>query len=861
MFEIVQQVCERNTDKLAVVSEQELLSFTQLLAAVELCAQTLQRKNCPLVVIHTASRVQAIVLMLAAIKLGKPFVPIDSDKAFDALVEQLNAVQQSSAIEQLDLATGQIHWQAFVKSVGEPLLAPFLLPELQQPGLMSVMFTSGSTGKPKGVLVPCSAVVNLLHQPSFFDLTDDDIFATYSPLSFDASTFEIFTPLLNGNTLIILDKWSVMDADILAGKVEKHSISCLWMTAGLFNKQVLSDNFEGLMQINKLFVGGDKIQFDAALQYVDCCPNNQLFNGYGPTENTVFTTVARLTNNTLFEREQVPIGQLVDGIEHQLLDSQQKPVADEDIGRLYVSGSGLSLGYLARDGQTPPGFVRIEDCAGRYYDTGDYVQRSANGQFYFVGRDDRQVKLNGHRIDLNDLEQRCLSKGLFTDVLTYMSDVADGLVLVARQLPFNPLDESELQAALMHWLNPYEVPKRLVLTDDWPLTSNNKADLKRIINLTEQDMKHQMVQNSSQNRSPVLAIVEDLLNVRVKNKHISLFDMGLDSVSIIELKKRISDELGQNIGVLALYETVNLEGLEKRLMKRYWTEEQDYYLKQTTNTDMGSISYLAQTISDDVFDIFQAARNVVEHHAGINTDKIPLNRYVEMEIDKVSDMLETLAKNGITTLAEPIPLEKKVVGNCFNISKVAVSLLRQKGIPARIRYAYCSYFYPDFSHEQALVEYWDSANGRWKRGDASMNHEIMDHLEIDVDIDLLDVSPELSQPIADVWIGCRSGKLDFADYGASVENRKRGGLGHVAHKLTHDLACLNQIELMACDFIALPKNYLMSRNLKLEAFDEVSQLLADTDFSTYRFTNTDIPLCAVPRRILRKSRFTGVNVR
>lgn len=141
-----------------------------------------------------------------------------------------------------------------------------------------------------------------------------------------------------------------------------------------------------------------------------------------------------------------------------------------------------------------------------------------------------------------------------------------------------------------------------------------------------------------------------------------------------------------------------------------------------------------------------------------------------------------------------------------------------------------------------------------------MNEEIMKHLDINIDIDLLNVSTELSQPIADVWIGCRNGELSFEQYGASVDTRKRGGIGHVAHKLTHDLACLNQLELMACDFIAPPNNYLRSKNLKLEQFDNLALILKDHDYKAYQYEQKQVPFCATPRRILRKSRFTGVNL-
>lgn len=296
-------------------------------------------------------------------------------------------------------------------------------------------------------------------------------------------------------------------------------------------------------------------------------------------------------------------------------------------------------------------------------------------------------------------------------------------------------------------------------------------------------------------------------------------------------------------------------------MSSHWGEEQEFYLIQTENTDPGKFSRFLDDVPMDITEIFRISRNVVEHHAGINTERIPIERYREMEIERIEDIFGRLATNGVTSIVEPIMLKDKVVGNCFNISKVAVSLLRAKGVPARIRYAYCTYFYPDFNHEQAIVEYWNEAEGKWLRGDASMNFEILNHLNINVDIDLLRVSEKLSAQIADIWIGCRAGQLDFSDYGASISSRKRGGLGHVAHKLIHDLACLNHIELMDCDFIAPPKRYLKSKNLDLGAFDTAARILKDMMYPEYCYGNDSIPLCVVPRRIMRRSRFSGVNVR
>ena len=290
------------------------------------------------------------------------------------------------------------------------------------------------------------------------------------------------------------------------------------------------------------------------------------------------------------------------------------------------------------------------------------------------------------------------------------------------------------------------------------------------------------------------------------------------------------------------------------------TSELEYYLQQSTNTKPGKYQYYFDDVELDITDIFHVSRNIIEHHAGINTAKIPLHRYAEMEINKVENILSLLEQNGIKNINDNIDLEDKVIGNCFNISKLAVSMLRHLGVPARMRYTYCTYFYPNYNHEQVLVEYWDKDEKIWRRGDASMNEEILAHLGIDVDIDLLNVSTSLSMPIADVWLACRRGDMDFKEFGASIENKKRAGIGHIAHKLTHDLACLNNLELMSCDFIAPPANYLRNKNLNLRDFDQVARMLKDSNFYRIQYQNGYIPFCAKPRRILRKSRFSGVNI-
>ncbi|MEX3238720.1 transglutaminase-like domain-containing protein [Serratia quinivorans] len=301
-------------------------------------------------------------------------------------------------------------------------------------------------------------------------------------------------------------------------------------------------------------------------------------------------------------------------------------------------------------------------------------------------------------------------------------------------------------------------------------------------------------------------------------------------------------------------------------MPAHIIDELDYYLLQTENTRLPLRSEILESIPDDVSGIFYVCRNIMEHYQGINAGNISRLRYPEIEMDKVSDILQALIDNGVTDLSKPVPLGKKVIGNCFNIAKLAVSFMRYKGIPARLRYAYCTYFNhknnPNVNSEQVLAEYWCAEKQRWFRGDPSMNWEILDHLGINVDVDFLDVSKQLSQPISDVWLNCRTQQWNFDDYGVSLDiSRRRAGMGHVALKMTHDLACLNHIELYAFDFISPAKRFQQEINLRPHDFDTLASLLHSEHFTQFRFTNKTIPFSTLPRRVLRKSPITGVTLK
>jgi amino acid adenylation domain-containing protein len=556
MYELFAQACRTHPSRPALVSATVRLDYAELERLVGHCARQLECQVPAQAVGFELGRVEAVVLILACLKAGNTFVPIDAGTAPATADRMLAAAHCGAHVDRVDMASGEL---------GLRRLAAAPAPHMD--GIMSIMFTSGSTGRPKGVMVRAAAVSNLLHAPDFFALAPDDVFATYSPLSFDASTFEIFTPLLNGNTLVALDKEDVLDPRTLAAAVREYGISVMWLTAGLFQALVVAGRYAGLTHLRSLLVGGDKVDWNAASIFLDAAPGVALYNGYGPTENTVFTTVARLDRAALDASPgSVPIGRPVRAVQCVLRDEAGELIAGPGSGRLLVSGAGLTAGYLdAADDALQPHPAAV---SGRFYDTGDEVRRDAGGTYYFVGRKDAQVKLNGHRVDLHGIEQRCIRAGLAPRVHALYSEALRGLVLVCADGSAERVTHGAPLLAPV--LSDWERPKRIVHVAEWPLTANGKTDAGAL-----RARAGALIAAAGggagtvgDTGDPLTALAEGLLGVPVANRHARLFDLGFDSISILGLQAGLDERFGVRLDLLDIYEAASLAGIEEMIRAR-----------------------------------------------------------------------------------------------------------------------------------------------------------------------------------------------------------------------------------------------------------------------------------------------------
>ena len=364
--------------------------------------------------------------------------------------------------------------------------------------LAYVLYTSGSTGTPKGVAVPQGAVARLVRQTTYGQTAyaafgPDEVSLLMAPLTFDASTFEIWGPLLNGGSLALLPPGEV-SLDGLEGALQDFAVTTLWLTAGLFHL-VVDERPDALAPLRQLLAGGDVLSPPHVARLRRLLPGLRLINGYGPTENTTFTTVHPVSGaEEIDDRLSLPIGRPIAHTEARVLGGDLEPVPIGVPGELYAGGAGLARGYLGRPDLTAASFVPAPGGAAaggvgaRLYRTGDLVRLLADGRLEFLGRRDQQVKVRGFRIEPGEIEAALLAHpAVRAAVVVAVMAAAPRetgqersqerrltAYLVAAESA--AVSTAELRADLAGRLPAYMIPSDLVWLAALPLSPNGKVD-------------------------------------------------------------------------------------------------------------------------------------------------------------------------------------------------------------------------------------------------------------------------------------------------------------------------------------------------------------------------------------------------
>jgi amino acid adenylation domain-containing protein len=577
--DLFERAAKANPENLAVVSAGIRLTYEELNLRANRLAHRLRRAGVgteSLVGVGLERSPQFIIALLAILKAGGAYVPFDRnyprerlDFMFDDTQTTVLITEQSQAC--VLQASGNITVIVIDDESDSALAGDDDTPARTTTAnsLAYVMYTSGSTGRPKGVMVENRAIVRLVSSTNYCEFGPHGVFLQAAPVSFDASTFEIWGALLNGGTVAVAPATASLED--IGRIIREEGVNTLWLTSSLFNLFV-DERLDDLAPVQQILAGGEALSARHVRRALEALPGTTIINGYGPTENTTFTCCHTMRPGDAVP-DSVPIGRPIANTFVYILDEARNPVSPGEMGELYAGGDGVARGYLHASALTAEKFMRdpfSTELAARMYRTGDMVRWREDGVIEFVGRLDNQVKILGHRIELGEIET---TLGLHPEVMQTCvlihSDDAGNKHLVAyfTAEPGAVLTPEKLKDFLAVKLPSYMVPGIYVQVSTFPLTPNGKLDRAALPvpdlhpTVSTGEVAHSEVEEE------ISAVWQKLLGAARVGIDDNFFDIGGTSLMLLAVHSQLQKALVTNISVVDLFEFTTIRQLAERIAK------------------------------------------------------------------------------------------------------------------------------------------------------------------------------------------------------------------------------------------------------------------------------------------------------
>jgi len=431
--------------------------------------------------------------------------------------------------------------------------------------LAYIVFTSGSTGTPKGVAVPHRGVVRLLFGTDFMAFGPDLVMLQLAPVSFDASTLEIWGPLLHGGRCVLYPG-RVPDLDRLQQVLQSGRVNALWLTASLFNL-VIDTRPQLLATVGTVLTGGEALSVPHVRKALEALPNVQLVNGYGPTESTTFTCCHRIPKTLPEGLASVPIGRPIGNTQVYILDSRLQLVPIGVAGELYIGGDGLARGYVNRPELTVERFIHnpfSEDLTSRLYKTGDICWWLEDGTIEYLGRADDQVKIRGFRIELGEIESVLRSHPQVRQAVVVSREDVPGQKYLAGYVVLDgkgEIDGKRLQKYLGQKLPEYMIPLVIMEIESIPLTANGKVDRKGLPRPLDNGAGLEESLPQTETEIELANIWKQLLKRPTINRNDHFFRLGGHSLLAAELFFRLQDSFSIHLPIHLIFQAPTLAQL------------------------------------------------------------------------------------------------------------------------------------------------------------------------------------------------------------------------------------------------------------------------------------------------------------
>ncbi|MEL6496506.1 MAG: amino acid adenylation domain-containing protein [Cyanobacteria bacterium J06623_7] len=562
-------------EKIALITDDESLTYSELNDRANQLAHYLQGKlhqhqqtsnlaGKSLVGVYLDRDSSLVVTLLAILKAGAAYVPLDPRYPSERLNYIINHGNISYIITRQDIEPKILncdHTLSVINLEGEreaiqQQSKSNLELKISPQALAYVLYTSGSTGKPKGVAVQHKSLVNFLNamkeKPG---INESDRLLAVTTISFDIAALEIYLPLLVGAT-VVLAPADIINSELnLAARLERHQITMMQATPITWS-MLLADNWQGNKQL-KILSGGEALKPQLAQGLLT--KGKSVWNLYGPTETTIWSSIYQVQADSDRHTTTVPIGKPIDNTQFYLLDSQLRLVPPGATGELYIGGAGLARGYLNQPDLTAEKFipnpfaVNSSSPVSLLYKTGDRVRQLPSGDIEYLGRLDNQVKISGYRIELGEIEALLNQHAqVQTSVVLAQRDRLTTYIISNSSAPPTPDD---LRQFLTAKLPSYMIPSSYTALDQFPLTPNGKIDrtaLAKLNRLPANSITAYKQPQSTMERA-IAEIWQQVLQVERVGLTDNFFDLGGQSLLMIRVHSLLRDKLGVNISLVDMF--------------------------------------------------------------------------------------------------------------------------------------------------------------------------------------------------------------------------------------------------------------------------------------------------------------------
>lgn len=628
-----------NPHAVAVVKGDEQLSYSDLNTRANRLANYLAAQGVgpeTIVGIYMERSIDMLTALVGVHKSGGAYLPMDPVFPKDRLEYMLKNAQvpviltDTAIKDTLPLNKAKIicideQWkQISEQSAGKPEN------RAKSDNLAYVIYTSGSTGNPKGVQIEHHALTNfLLSMGTNTNICEKDRLLAVTTLSFDIAGLEMLLPLVAGATVVMAGRDEVIDGEKLIALMDKHDISIMQATPATW-RMLVEAQWQGNSRL-KILCGGEALPRDLANELMDRC--SCLWNVYGPTETTIWSTMMRLAS----KEGPVSIGKPIANTTVYILDNEMKPTPVGIPGELYIGGAGLARGYLKLPELTaekfiPNPFNSKEE--SKLYKTGDIVRFMPDGNIEFVGRGDHQVKIRGFRIELGEIETLLNNNPLITQSVVVCREILSGeKAIIAYVIPkTKDTDTIALRTYLRERLPDYMIPSYFVKLDSFPMTPNNKID-RKALPTPEKAVRGENT-NSLQPSNDVQKTVSDIWKEVLGRENIGLnenfFDLGGHSLLLAKVRSKIVKAMNINLQVMDLfkYPTVSTlsDYLEQRLGIKSVDTDNKVSMPKTTSSQSNDIAVIGMSAR------VPGAKNIDEFWSNLCQGRESITRFSDEEI-------------------------------------------------------------------------------------------------------------------------------------------------------------------------------------------------------------------------------------